>query len=68
MSFGLLLVNVVLVFNKGVKLGGFYYDMGEGSVLCYYWEGGGDFVWEFGSGYFGCWVEDGGFDVDKFVI
>ena len=31
-------------------------------------EGGGDVIWEIGSGYFGCRRADGGFDPDKFAV
>lgn len=54
MSFGVLLVNVIVALNKGVQLGNFYYDIGEGGISFYYLEYGGDLVWEIGFGYFGC--------------
>lgn len=68
MSFGLLLVNVICVFNEGVCCGSFYYDIGEGLILLYYWEMGGDLVWEIGLGYFGCCDDVGGFSEEKFVV
>lgn len=66
MSFGSLSGNAILALNKGAKTGGFYHDTGEGSVSRYHREGGGDLVWELGSGYFGCRADDGGFDPEKF--
>ncbi|WP_422378944.1 FMN-binding glutamate synthase family protein [Roseibium sp.] len=66
MSFGSLSGNAILALNKGAKAGGFYHDTGEGSVSRYHREGGGDLVWELGSGYFGCRAEDGTFDAEKF--
>lgn len=68
MSFGLFLVNVICVLNEGVWCGGFYYDIGEGLILFYYCEMGGDLVWEIGLGYFGCCDEKGGFSEECFVV
>jgi glutamate synthase domain-containing protein 2 len=67
MSFGSLSGNAILALNKGAKAGGFYHDTGEGSVSRYHRQGGGDLVWELGSGYFGCRADDGTFDADKFA-
>ncbi|MDF7675546.1 FMN-binding glutamate synthase family protein [Neisseriaceae bacterium ESL0693] len=66
MSFGSLSANAILALNKGAKLGGFYHDTGEGSISPYHLEGGGDIVWEIGSGYFGCRDDQGRFDAEKF--
>ncbi|MES0808005.1 FMN-binding glutamate synthase family protein [Roseibium sp. SCPC15] len=66
MSFGSLSANAILALNKGAKAGNFYHDTGEGSVSRYHREGGGDLVWELGSGYFGCRAADGSFDPEKF--
>ncbi|TYC51999.1 FMN-binding glutamate synthase family protein [Rhodobacterales bacterium] len=66
MSFGSLSANAILALNKGAKAGGFYHDTGEGSISRYHRQGGGDLVWELGSGYFGCRTDDGKFDPDKF--
>ncbi|WP_425607295.1 FMN-binding glutamate synthase family protein [Roseibium sediminicola] len=66
MSFGSLSGNAILALNKGAKAGNFYHDTGEGSVSRYHRQGGGDLVWELGSGYFGCRAEDGTFDAEKF--
>lgn len=67
MSFGSLSSVVIEVLNGGVKIGNFVYNMGEGGVSFYYEIFEGDFVWQIGMGYFGCCVDDGGFDFDKFV-
>ncbi|MCX2723456.1 FMN-binding glutamate synthase family protein [Roseibium salinum] len=66
MSFGSLSGNAILALNKGAKAGNFYHDTGEGSVSRYHRQGGGDLVWELGSGYFGCRAENGTFDPEKF--
>ena len=67
MSFGSLSGNAILALNKGAKAGNFYHDTGEGSVSRYHRQGGGDLVWELGSGYFGCRADDGTFDEAKFA-
>lgn len=67
MSFGSLSPNAVRALNEGARRGGFYHDTGEGSISPYHREGGGDIVWELGSGYFGACSEAGVFDADRFV-
>ena len=67
MSFGALSANAIRALNRGAKLGGFAHDTGEGGYSPYHREGGGDIIWEIGSGYFGCRRSDGGFDPDKFA-
>jgi len=67
MSFGALSANAIRALNKGAALGGFAHDTGEGGFSPYHREGGGDVIWEIGSGYFGCRRPDGGFDADKFA-
>ncbi|MBN9669675.1 FMN-binding glutamate synthase family protein [Roseibium aggregatum] len=66
MSFGSLSANAILALNTGAKMGHFYHDTGEGSISRYHRQGGGDLVWELGSGYFGCRTDDGRFDPEKF--
>ncbi len=68
MSFGALSANAIRALNRGAAMGGFYHDTGEGSISPYHREGGGDIVWEIGSGYFGCRTEDGHFDADRFAV
>ena len=66
MSFGALSANAIRALNKGAAKGGFAHDTGEGGISPYHREGGGDLIWELGSGYFGARTRDGGFDPDKF--
>ncbi len=67
MSFGALSAAAIRALNIGAKRGGFYHDSGEGSISPYHREGGGDLVWELGSGYFGCRNHDGSFNSEKFA-
>ncbi len=67
MSFGSLGARAIEALNRGAAMGGFYHDTGEGGVSRYHKAGGGDLVWEIGSGYFGCRASDGGFDEGKFA-
>jgi glutamate synthase domain-containing protein 2 len=67
MSFGALSANAIRALNTGAKRGGFSHDTGEGSLSPYHKEGGGDVVWELGSGYFGCRTADGQFDPERFA-
>ncbi|HKJ33963.1 MAG TPA: FMN-binding glutamate synthase family protein [Balneolales bacterium] len=66
MSYGALSANAVRALNKGAKIGGFFHDTGEGGISPYHLEGGGDLVWEIGSGYFGCRTKDGHFSEEQF--
>jgi len=67
MSFGSLSPHAIRALNEGARLGGFYHDTGEGSVSPYHREGGGDLVWELGSGYFGACERAGVFSPAKFA-
>lgn len=67
MSFGALSAAAIRALNAGAKRGGFYHDTGEGSISAYHREGGGDLVWELGSGYFGCRHHDGSFNPERFA-
>lgn len=66
MSFGALSGNAITALNTGARMGGFAQDTGEGSVSPYHKKGGGDLIWELGSGYFGCRDELGNFSEEKF--
>ncbi|MEF3046494.1 FMN-binding glutamate synthase family protein [Pseudotabrizicola sp. L79] len=66
MSFGALSANAISALNRGAKMGGFAHDTGEGGISRYHRDGGGDLIWEIGTGYFGCRTAEGGFDPDKF--
>ncbi|MBR25845.1 MAG: FMN-binding glutamate synthase family protein [Rhodobacteraceae bacterium] len=67
MSFGALSGNAILALNKGAKAGGFAHDTGEGGISRYHREGGGDLIFQVGTGYFGCRRPDGGFDEERFA-
>jgi glutamate synthase domain-containing protein 2 len=54
MSYGALSENAVLALSRAAKLGNFYHNTGEGGMSRFHLEGGGDLVWNVGTGYFGC--------------
>lgn len=66
MSFGALSANAIRALNAGAAGGGFAHDTGEGGLTPYHLEGGGDLIWEIGSGYFGVRTRDGDFDAAQF--
>ena len=66
MSFGALGGNAVHAMNTGAKLGNFAHDTGEGGISRYHRAGGGDLIWQIGTGYFGCRKQDGTFDPELF--
>jgi len=67
MSFGSLSKNAILALNGGAKLGGFAHNTGEGGLSPYHLEGGGDVIWQIGTGYFGCRNADGSFKDSAFA-
>lgn len=67
MSFGSLGGKAIESLNRGAAKGGFYHDTGEGGISRHHKAGGGDLVWEIGSGYFGCRNKDGSFDPAQFA-
>ncbi|MFO1494633.1 MAG: FMN-binding glutamate synthase family protein, partial [Lysobacterales bacterium] len=67
MSFGALSPAAIHALNEGARRGGFYHDTGEGSISPYHRQGGGDLVWELGSGYFGACERAGVFSPAKFA-
>jgi glutamate synthase domain-containing protein 2 len=67
MSFGALSGNALMALNRGAHAGGFAHDTGEGGLTKYHLSGGGDIVWEIGSGYFGTRTHDGDFDPHQFA-
>ena len=67
MSFGSLSKNAILALNGGAKLGGFAHNTGEGGLSPYHLEGGGDIIWQIGTGYFGCRNADGTFNDAAFA-
>ena len=66
MSFGALSPTAILALNAGAKMGGFAHNTGEGGLSRYHREPGGDLIFQFGTGYFGCRTEDGRFDAAQF--
>ncbi|MFF4586400.1 glutamate synthase-related protein [Streptomyces sp. NPDC001388] len=67
MSFGALSAQAVLALGRGAALGRFAQDTGEGGLSDHHLRGGGDLIWEIGSGYFGCRTSDGGFEAREFA-
>lgn len=67
MSFGALSPRAVLALNRAAALGRFAQDTGEGGLSEHHLRGGGDLIWEIGTGYFGCRGADGGFDAREFA-
>lgn len=67
MSFGALSGNAIEALNGGAARGGFAHDTGEGGISPYHLKGGGDLIWEIGSGYFGCRDANGRFDPAQFA-
>jgi glutamate synthase domain-containing protein 2 len=67
MSFGALSANAIRALNRGAYLGRFAHDTGEGGFSRYHREGGGDIIWEIGSGYFGCRDPQGRFSPERFA-
>ncbi len=67
MSFGALSANAILALNTGARMGGFAHDTGEGGISRYHRQGGGDLIYEIGTGYFGCRDELGNFSPERFA-
>ncbi len=67
MSYGALSKNAVLALNRGARKGNFAHNTGEGGISPYHLEGGGDLIWQIGTGYFGCRTLDGHFDEERFA-
>jgi glutamate synthase domain-containing protein 2 len=67
MSFGALSPNAIHALNEGARKGGFAHDTGEGGFSPYHRAGGGDIIWELGSGYFGARHVDGSFSPERFA-
>lgn len=65
MSFGSLSGNAVEALNIGAREGGFFHVTGEGGISPHHLKGG-DLVFQFGTGYFGCRTKDGAFSPEEF--
>ncbi len=66
MSFGSLSSRAILSLNGGAKVGNFAHNTGEGGISPYHLKHGGDIIFQFGTGYFGCRTKEGGFDPELF--
>jgi len=67
MSFGALSPNAIRALNQGAKMGCFAHDTGEGGFSPHHRSGGGDIIWEIGSGYFGARNANGSFSPERFA-
>jgi glutamate synthase domain-containing protein 2 len=67
MSFGSLSKNAILALSRGAKLDNFAHNTGEGGLSPYHIEGGGDLIWQVGTGYFSCRDEAGKFSPSIFA-
>ena len=67
MSYGALSKNAIAALNKGAQAGGFAHNTGEGGLSPYHLEGGGDLIWQIGTGYFSCRKIDGTFSDEIFA-
>lgn len=66
MSYGSLSKNAVMALNGGAAIGGFAHNTGEGGISPYHEKFGGDLIYQFGTGYFGCRDEEGHFSPEEF--
>jgi glutamate synthase domain-containing protein 2 len=66
MSYGALSSAAIRALNRGAAAGNFFHNTGEGGLSPYHLEGGGDLVWQIGTGYFSCRRDNGRFDPDLF--
>ncbi|MGB1698960.1 MAG: FMN-binding glutamate synthase family protein, partial [Nannocystaceae bacterium] len=67
MSFGSLSDRAIQALSAGAQAGRFAHNTGEGGVSPYHLDGGGDLIWQIGTGYFGCRSSDGRFDEVAFA-
>lgn len=67
MSYGALSKNAVLALNMGAKAGNFAHNTGEGGLSPHHLQGGGDLIWQIGTGYFSCRNIDGSFSEEAFA-
>lgn len=66
MSFGALSANAIRALNEGAKMGGFAHDTGEGGISRHHRAGGGDLIYQLGTGYFGSCTQPGVFSPERF--
>src|SRR5690606_13468940 len=50
MSYGSLSSNAIMALNQGAKMGNFAHNTGEGGLSDYHLNGGGDVIWQIGTG------------------
>jgi len=67
MSLGAISNNAILALSSGAQIGGFALNTGEGGISTYHFKGGGDLIWQIGTGYFGCRDQNGRFDPQQFA-
>jgi glutamate synthase domain-containing protein 2 len=67
MSYGSLSMNAIRALNQGAKLGDFAHNTGEGGLSPYHLEGGGDLIWQLGTGYFSARDAQGRFSENTFA-
>ena len=48
-------------------MGNFAHNTGEGGISKFHHQGGGDLIWQIGTGYFACRNNDGSFSAEKFA-
>jgi glutamate synthase domain-containing protein 2 len=66
MSYGALSNNAIEALNGGAKKGDFAHNTGEGGLSSYHLKHGGDIIWQIGTGYFGCRLQNGSFSEELF--
>ncbi len=67
MSYGSLSKNAIMALNGGAKIGQFAHNTGEGGLSPYHLKHGGDIIYQFGTGYFGCRGTNGLFSPELFA-
>ncbi len=67
MSYGSLSKTAVAALSGGARLENFAHNTGEGGVSPFHIEGGGDLIWQIGTGYFGCRDKNGNFSDQLFA-
>ncbi len=65
MSYGALSHAAIEAINMGCKISGALHNTGEGGVSSFHLKGGGDLIFQVGTGYFGCRDDQGRFDLDR---
>lgn len=66
MSYGSLSKTAIEALSAGARIGNFAHNTGEGGLSPYHLNGGGDLIWQIGTGYFGCRDENGRFSAALF--